>query len=387
MAYLGQYRSLFLDNVLRRITGALAFVSLNCVGLLLAASLFVGGIAPTLRAQTITTFDPPTSVYTVPQAVNIFGQITGYYLDAAGFPTHGFLRHADGTFTTFDVQLGDGLFWPTYGTDINLEGEITGYVTRISITRGFLRHTDGTIDVFDAHSSDAMQSEEPSEPAPRLDCPFDGTSAIAINAAGQITGGYVPGAFCQGYLRQADGTVTVFTVEPGSSNIIPMTFAEAINLRGQITGFYRDLGGNSGFLRQPNGSVIRFNPVGSTFTAPQSINLVGGIAGYYQLSNGVSHGFLRQPNGTIIAFDPPGSVGTQPASINVQGQITGFYNTADGISHGFLRQRNGNIESFDVPQAAGGPGTFPQGINDLGRVVGYYQGADHVLHGFVRSAH
>lgn len=36
------------------------------------------GILSAVDAQNIVTFDPPTSSYTVPQAINLFGQVTGY---------------------------------------------------------------------------------------------------------------------------------------------------------------------------------------------------------------------------------------------------------------------------------------------------------------------
>jgi hypothetical protein len=40
-------------------------------------------LASTSYAQTITTFDPPNSAFTIAQAINPVGQIVGYYLDGA----------------------------------------------------------------------------------------------------------------------------------------------------------------------------------------------------------------------------------------------------------------------------------------------------------------
>jgi hypothetical protein len=46
-------------------------------------------------------------------------------------------------------------------------------------------------------------------------------------------------------------------------------------------------------------------------------------------------GFLQTSNGTITTFDPPGSTFTMPTSINSGGEITG--NSSDGIvAHGFV---------------------------------------------------
>ena len=56
-----------------------------------------------LRAPdgTITTFDPPGSIYTVSNSINNKGAIAGYYT-AVGGMDHGFVRAADGTFATID---------------------------------------------------------------------------------------------------------------------------------------------------------------------------------------------------------------------------------------------------------------------------------------------
>ena len=53
------------------------------------------------RHGVFTTFDPPGSTDTEPQAINPAGVIVGYYIDAGGIP-HGFLRARDGTFIPFD---------------------------------------------------------------------------------------------------------------------------------------------------------------------------------------------------------------------------------------------------------------------------------------------
>ena len=66
------------------------------------------GLLPTTQAVspaphgTITTFDPPGSIYTAPIAITPTGVIIGSYVDASGV-THGFLRTPSGSFTTIDV--------------------------------------------------------------------------------------------------------------------------------------------------------------------------------------------------------------------------------------------------------------------------------------------
>ena len=338
-------------------------------------------------AQSITTFDPPNSTKTVAQAINIFGQITGYYNESGVSGTYSFIRQRDGTFIKF--RHGGPLFYQsTLATDINSAGQVVGYYVEGIANSSFLRQRDGTI--VNLNVSPANQSSPSAavtEPPPSEYCSisFGGPTAVSINAFGQITGQV--GERCRGILWQPDGTSITFDVLP-QFQVIPETAPQAINFFGQITGWYRDTNGFDlrGFVRKPNGTIIRFDVPNSGHTVPQAINFFGQITGYYRDTNFVPHAFLRQPNGKIITFDPTGSVGTQAMAINLTGEITGFYATVDGIYHGFLRRPNGKIETFDVAGTGNG-GTFPKHINDFGQIVGFYQDANFVLHGFVRSAH
>jgi uncharacterized membrane protein len=350
------------------------FLSLHRLALL--AALLLVGVASALHAQTITTFDPPNSTYTVPQAINESGQSAGYYTD--GVRSYGFLRQPDGTFISFADDRGGG----TLVTDLNSRGQIIGFFVTNGAT-GFLRQTDGTIVLFNGSPTSTASAAIGTEPSPPPCC-SDGTSPTAINAMGQITGSFGQGPML-GFLREPDGATVNFVATEGFRDIVP----HDINLFGQITGYYAAGDGISmfhGFLREPDGTIITFDPTGSTNTHAIAINLRGQITGYFQDTNNVGHAFLRQRNGRIITFDPTGSTRTQATAINRKGQITGFYATADGRSHGFSRRENGNIETFDVVGAGNG-GTFPQDINDFGQIVGYYEDANFVLHGFVRSAH
>lgn len=329
-------------------------------------------LATAAYTQTITTFDPPNSTGTYPQDINALGQVTGY--DGV----HGFLRNPDGAIITFDIPVyGQGPI-STVPTSINQQGEITGYFSDgFSFYRGFLRHTDGTLTIFDSFGSTASAAIEP--------YPFsDGTLALDNNSAGQITGfwgGAVGGGRWHGFLRQPDGTVTSFEAWENSLNFISSTWPLAINSAGQITGHYQDATGDHGFLRDSDGTIIRFDPPNAS-THPRAINSAGAITANYG-----NLGFLRKANGKIVTFNPIGSSYTQPNSINRSGKITGYYLGADGTYHGFLRNKNGKFETFDAPGAGTGNsrGTFPQAIGNGGEITGYYQDANFVVHGFVRS--
>jgi hypothetical protein len=84
---------------------------------------------------------------TLPLSVNQLGEVAGYFDDSGGF-VHGFVRHADGTFVTFEApgaSAGSGL--GTFPTSINERGEVTGYfyIGSIGVSHGFLmaRQTTG----------------------------------------------------------------------------------------------------------------------------------------------------------------------------------------------------------------------------------------------------
>jgi hypothetical protein len=57
---------------------------------------------------------------------------------------------------------------------------------------------------------------------------------------------------------------------------------------------------------------------------------------------GTAHGFVRDRDGKITTFDPPGSTYTMPTSINDAGAITGWYVDASSVTHGFLRSPAAN---------------------------------------------
>lgn len=355
-----------------------SLLSLHRAGLF-ATLLFVC-IASVLRAQTITTFDGANSSFTYPTAINSVGQITGYYLGGTQGGLHGFLREADGTFTSFDAPEQWGAPVLTFPTAINSAGQIAGFRSTVGLTEeSFLRQPDGTFVVFGAPEvwSWDCGASEAINVVPQSTFFGNGNIATGINTKGQITGVFGANVY-RSFLRQPDGTIMCFGVP--SSGVIPFTQAQAINRRGQITGFFADSGNATrGFLREPDGTTIRFDVPDSSSTFPTAINGKGQIAGYYD-SVGSTQGFLREPDGTFITFGPV----AQATAINQAGDITGYYFGADGTNHGFLRKRNGKFKTFDAPGAGtdNRSGTFPQAM-DGGTITGYYVDANGGFHGFV----
>ena len=50
-------------------------------------------------------------------------------------------------------------------------------------------------------------------------------------------------------------------------------------------------------------TVTTFDPIGSRYTVPSSINTAGAVTGYYQDAIYSMHGFVRDPGGALTTFD------------------------------------------------------------------------------------
>jgi hypothetical protein len=270
-----------------------------------------------------TTIDVPGSALTTPTDITPSGVITGWYCNAADclnqapFAIGGFLRAADGSFTTFSAPVGSYILGSIYNflgappPSINPAGDIAGEYCDAVTCHGFLRTRDGTFTTFDPPDSIF-------------------TNVIAINPAGVIVGDFCNPSVCQAYMRTPDGTFTTINANAAT--------AFAINPAGAITGATVD--GVGAYLQSPDGTFTVFNPPGSTFTVPVGINPSGAITGWYCDATGC-HGFLRSKHGAFTTFDPPGSTFTVPGgvAINPSGVITGAFSDASGMQHGFLRTR------------------------------------------------
>ena len=133
--------------------------------------------------------------------INAAGEITGYYNSGPFKGLHGFIRHKDGTFTDFDPPGAiadnvahkdqDGyLVRPVTGPmGISEGGEITGYFgDATGVSHGFLRHKNGTFETFDAPGASKDSS--------------GGTLPQSINKGGDIVGYFFsdPDAVVHGFL-------------------------------------------------------------------------------------------------------------------------------------------------------------------------------------------
>jgi hypothetical protein len=124
---------------------------------------------------------------TYPMAISDGGETVGYYNAGPNKAIHGFIRHAGGTFTRFDPpgsitdqaihtdEDGYVVRPATAPVSINPAGEIAGYFGDTKgVLHGFVRHANGTFATFEVPG--ASRSGDL------------GTFPMSINRAGEITG-------------------------------------------------------------------------------------------------------------------------------------------------------------------------------------------------------
>lgn len=311
---------------------------------------------------------------TMPVSINLFGTVTGNYMDAAN-ALHGFIRASNGITVSFDPPGSKG----TFPVAINDLGVVTGYYNDAAgNSHGFVRRSDCsashpngcTIVAFDVPGS------------------IISTNPTDINFEGQIDGYYSDANGVHGFLRQPSGTIATFDAPGGAP---AFTYAASLNLEGLITGFD---GANVGFVRSFDGAIQTFAPSNATLTLPASINVEGSITGYYlepyaNADGFTLRGFVRTKAGAFQTFDAatysPCCIFTYPVGINDFGAIAGYDNDGYGVFHGFLREANGTIKTFDAPSAGTAymQGTKPQAINLAGAIAGSYVDSNNVNHGFI----
>jgi hypothetical protein len=355
------------------------------------------GLGLSGNAQHITDFDAPgagTGAYqgTLSTGINVRGATTGSVTDS-GYGTHGFVRAADGEYTTFDAPGADPVIGCTCPQAINDFGVVAGYeIDSSGFSHGFLRSPEGKFTTFDVPGAGGY-----------------GSTPIAISLEGAIVGYYTDSNYVfHAFLRSPDGKFTTWSgpdacTGNGSEGCFG-SGATNVNAFGTIAGGFEDNSGNfvhHGFVRSSDGKLKTFDVPGAGTGGYQGtgcpgcalgLNQLGAIAGIYSDANSVNHGFLRSANGEITTFDAPGAgagsyQGTGcpsdcPVSLNDWGAITGVYTDTNFVAHGYLRSPEGKFATVDPPGSAG---TFPFSINDLGTITGYYIDANNVYHGFLRT--
>jgi hypothetical protein len=306
----------------------------------------------------------------------------------------------------------------TAATSINKNGSVAGYYfDPLSKTHAFVRSVSGEITEFDAPglvgtSAAAINGagqivgtgQHLSQTNPVLGflrypngtfvlleapSPCHQTLPVSINDNGQIAGYCIDSANAyHSFVRDAGGNYTVFD-EPNAVKDVSGsgTFVLGINSNGVTTGSYDDEAlVNHGFTRDQFGNFTSFDSPGGgnciqCGTLPNAINLGGTVCGDFTNTTSM-HSFVRDPLGNVTDYDAPGAVRTYSVAINDGGEIAGAWLDSQFQFHGFIRDASGSFTSFSAPFPS--IFVFAYGINNLGRVTGYYTDGRGVNHGFLR---
>ena len=362
------------------------WMRISLVATLAIATQLFAQTDPGQQAQLqIATFDAPhagggSGQGTYPQDNNSAGTIAGYYITWDNV-FHGFLRATDGTITSFDPPGSGTLKGSAQGTvpqSINTRGDIAGqYQDENYLYHGFLRAADGTFTTFDSPNAGTTANQ--------------GTFGENINRAGTISGFYLDANnVYHGFVRARDGAITTFddpNAGSGAYQGTVVTFEEGMNEAGTIIGWYVDSSNvQHGYERAPDGTFTTIDGPGPLYSLLGGVTPEGAITGYFADVSSVYHGFLYV-DGTLTQFDDPqagtgAGQGTAALTINPAKAITGIYIDANNVLHGFVRSPKDVFTTIDVPGAIA---TRPETINPADAITGYFVTRNGVAHGFVRT--
>ena len=343
-------------------SGEVAGMYSNSLGLVHGFVRTPGGAITNFDAPGAGTSPPTGKVQgTVPTAIDTAGDVTGVYIDANN-AYHGFLRTADGTITEFDAPSASSA--PNRGTSpmaMNDAGEIVGFYTTgdlstNSVYHGFVRAANGTFSTIDAPGAGSGES-----PIGRK----QGTSPAAINASGEIAGTYVDSNNNRhGFVLSTGATYTSFdppgsTTSTGSGGGMSGTGVTGIDTAGDVVGGYTDSNVvRHGYVRSASGVITTFDVPGANTTSasgslggtyPIGIDPGGNyLVGIYADTNGLDHGFVYlQPltgGGTFTSITAPNASttatppvsGTGAAGVNASGEVVGGYFDSNDVGHAFV---------------------------------------------------
>ena len=209
--------------------------------------------------QSFTSFDYPKAAWTEASGINQAGDVVGYYGYATDNLMHGFLRTADGKFSTID-RLGR---FNTMPLGINSSRTIVGCMHNLGTMHGWVMQNGAFVSLSPAYE---MYN--------------------AINDAGTIVGWHyaAPGSI-RSFVLSGAGRVNFDY--PGATN----TQAYGINAFGAVVGWFGPAASSHGFLLR-DGQFTSIDIPGATRTRAFGINSAGTIVGYFKDATGI-HGFVQ----------------------------------------------------------------------------------------------
>jgi hypothetical protein len=315
-------------------------------------------------AATYVTYDIPGAKGAgIPQGINKWGTVTGYYTTTSG-TYYGFLYQSSGVVTTFSVLASK--VSGTYPMGINDSGWIVGYFYDATGLHGFLRNPKYT--TLDAPGAGNASGQ--------------GTEALSINDLGEIAGVFWDSSSVEhGFVRDASGNYTTFDI-PGGSAVMNAV----LNQSGEVAGTYNvhTTGANYtyGYVMDATGNITTFDVPGDVYgTSVVGINDSGQVTGtYYPTVN--PQEFVRDQFGNITTYNIAGYIWT--AGIEDNGSVVGTYKVTNSNTRKGWQMTTGDVLTYFKDPSAGSQGTYPWCVSGNGKIAGYYFDSQGNTHGFVK---
>ena len=271
--------------------------------------LALSATTPAARGDFVIFNYPGTGVNTQPRGINDGRLIVGYSIDASNVTT-GFVRAADGTFSTYTAPGDNQNFTRLLG--VNNAGTMVGdFLTKDSVTQVLTFHgymlNGGTFTQYDYGGPVS-------------------TALSGINNLGHLVGTQGSNVQANQGFIDIGGTKTTFAFAGASA-----TFAYAMNDKDQVVGEYKDSGNVfHGYFRDSSGTLTAINVPGALTTTASGINNIGWITGSYTDGAGVRHGFLDRA-GLFTTIDAPGAKTTSVFRINNNNDVDGTFADPQGF--------------------------------------------------------
>jgi probable HAF family extracellular repeat protein len=192
-----------------------------------------------------------------------------------------------------------------------------------------------------------------------------GTSAYAINNAGQVTG-----------IDFSVNSAFVYTPGIGMRHIGTLDdfhwgTGYGINEAGAVAGMahtqsvFRAFGWNSGT------GIVDLGM--GNFSTAMDINNHGAVTGSARFGSVAMNAYVRSPSGSVLNLGTLGGSESTGVAINDHGQVTGNSGTTNGPPHAFLYTPGGSMVDLG---ALGGSLSFGRAINNAGQVTGNWMAPD-----------
>ena len=335
----------------------------NKILLNLRAGLLMTGLVLAYPAQSvliynITDLGRPNELYSSGNAINSFGQVTGFSELADGC-RHAFITVINGQINDLDTQGG----CDSEGYGINDSGQVTGSIGTINGTHAFITNSSG--EMTDLGTLDGISSK-----------------GYGINASGLVTGYSFRNTkpiTKHAFITNISGEMTDLGTLGGGDSV-----GFGINDSGQVTGYSEFKLHNvrrHAFITNPGGQMTDLGTLGGGDSTGLDINDSGQVTGSSNPNNidSYEHAFITDPSGQMTDLGKLAGTNISIGSgINNIGQVVGESGYRGFVTHDGKMQDLNSLIPFS---ASGWFISNASGINDAGQIAGtgYFNGKPRAI--------